>query len=96
MVIYLLKLQDWLTKSPIFLPKNRNNGLVALSPPATKETGAMGCEIESRQGPQWSENSIWAKKFHFFPKFCPKALFDMKISFDFIKLVKNHLHKIHK
>jgi hypothetical protein len=29
------------------------SGLVVLSPPATEETGAMGREIESRQGIGW-------------------------------------------
>jgi hypothetical protein len=37
---------------------------------------------------QWSENFVWAKKFQFFLKFCPQALFDIQISFYFIKLVK--------
>jgi hypothetical protein len=38
--------------------------------------------------PQWSENFVWAKKFQFSLKFCPQALFDIQISFYFIKLVK--------
>jgi hypothetical protein len=45
-------------KSLIFKPWRR--GLVVLSPPATYESGAMGREIESRQGIGWYLNK---KKF---------------------------------
>jgi hypothetical protein len=40
-----------LHKIPFVSPWRR--GLVVLYPPATEETGAMGREIESRQGIGW-------------------------------------------